>query len=138
MIYRKAKFDDVEPIYQLVRDYAAQGDMLPRSRNTLYENLRDIVVAEENGTVVGVGALRIMWDRLAEVCMMAIVPTHIRQGIGAEIVRRLLDEGDALGIEKVFTLTYKPEFFETLGFLRRKFGRNASTAPSIRTVMKSP
>ena len=118
MIYRKAKFDDVEPIYQLVRDYAAQGDMLPRSRNTLYENLRDIVVAEENGTVVGVGALRIMWDRLAEVCMMAIVPTHIRQGIGAEIVRRLLDEGDALGIEKVFTLTYKPEFFETLGFLR--------------------
>ena len=92
--------------------------MLPRSRNTLYENLRDIVVAEENGTVVGVGALRIMWDRLAEVCMMAIVPTHIRQGIGAEIVRRLLDEGDALGIEKVFTLTYKPEFFETLGFLR--------------------
>lgn len=118
MIYRKAKFDDVEPIYQLVRDYAAQGDMLPRSRNTLYENLRDIVVAEENGTVVGVGALRIMWDRLAEVCMMAIVPTHIRQGIGAEIVRRLLNEGDALGIEKVFTLTYKPEFFETLGFLR--------------------
>lgn len=118
MIYRKAKFDDVEPIYQLVRDYAAQGDMLPRSRNTLYENLRDIVVAEENGTVIGVGALRIMWDRLAEVCMMAIVPTHIRQGIGAEIVRRLLDEGDALGIEKVFTLTYKPEFFETLGFLR--------------------
>lgn len=118
MIYRKAKFDDVEPIYQLVRDYAAQGDMLPRSRNTLYENLRDIVVAEENGTVVGVGALRIMWDRLAEVCMMAITPTHIRQGIGAEIVRRLLDEGDTLGIEKFFTLTYKPEFFETLGFLR--------------------
>ena len=118
MIYRKAKFDDVEPIYQLVRDYAAQGDMLPRSRNTLYENLRDIVVAEENGTVVGVGALRIMWDRLAEVCMMAIAPTYIRQGIGAEIVRRLLDEGDTLGIEKFFTLTYKPEFFETLGFLR--------------------
>ena len=118
MIYRKAKFDDVEPIYQLVRDYAAQGDMLPRSRNTLYENLRDIVVAEENGTVVGVGALRIMWDRLAEVCMMAIAPTRVRQGIGAEIVRLLLDEGDTLGIEKFFTLTYKPEFFETLGFLR--------------------
>ena len=118
MVYRKAKFDDVEPIYQLVRDYAAQGDMLPRSRNTLYENLRDIVVAEENGTVVGVGALRIMWDRLAEVCMMAIAPTRVRQGIGAEIVRLLLDEGDTLGIEKFFTLTYKPEFFETLGFLR--------------------
>ena len=118
MIYRKARFDDVEPIYQLVRVYAAQGDMLPRSRNTLYENLRDIVVAEENGTVVGVGALRIMWDRLAEVRMMAIAPAYMRRGIGTEIVRWLLDEGDALGIEKVFTLTYKPDFFRKLGFIR--------------------
>ena len=118
MIYRKARFDDIESIYGLVHIYAAQGEMLPRSRNTLYENLRDMVVAEADDGVIGVGALHIMWDRLAEVCMMAIAPTHIRQGIGAEIVHRLLDEGDGLGIEKFFTLTYKPAFFETLGFLR--------------------
>ena len=92
--------------------------MLPRSRNTLYENLRDMIVAENDGTVVGVGALHIMWDRLAEVRMMAIAPDHTRQGIGAEIVGYLLMEGEALGIEKVFTLTYKPEFFRKLGFIR--------------------
>ena len=118
MIYRKARFDDIESIYGLVHIYAAQGEMLPRSRNTLYENLRDMVVAEEDDTVVGVGALHIMWDRLAEVRMMAIAPEHTRQGIGAEIVRRLLAEGDALGIEKVFTLTYKPDLFRKLGFIR--------------------
>ena len=88
------------------------------SCNTLYENLRDMVVAEEDDTVVGVGALHIMWDRLAEVRMMAIAPDRMRQGIGAEIVRRLLAEGDALGIENVFTLTYKPDFFRKLGFIR--------------------
>ena len=92
--------------------------MLPRSRNTLYENLRDMVVAEEEGRVIGVGALHIMWDRLAEVRMMAIAPEHTRQGIGAEIVQLLLNEGDVLGIEKVFTLTYKPDFFRKLGFIR--------------------
>ena len=92
--------------------------MLPRSRNTLYENLRDMVVAEEEGHVIGVGALHIMWDRLAEVRMMAIAPEHTRQGIGAEIVQLLLNEGDVLGIEKVFTLTYKPDFFRKLGFIR--------------------
>ena len=86
MIYRKARFDDIESIYGLVNIYAAQGEMLPRSRNTLYENLRDMVVAEEEGRVIGVGALHIMWDRLAEVRMMAIAPEHTRQGIGAEIV----------------------------------------------------
>lgn len=118
MICRKARFDDIESIYGLVHIYAAQGEMLPRSRNTLYENLRDMVVAEADDGVIGVGALHIMWDRLAEVRMMAISPDHTRKGVGAEIVSRLLAEGDALGIEKVFTLTYKPDFFRKLGFIR--------------------
>ena len=118
MIYRKARFDDIEPIFGLVHIYAAQGEMLPRSRNTLYENLRDMVIAESGSEVVGVGALHIMWDRLAEVRMMAIAPAYMRRGIGTEIVRWLFDEGDALGIEKVFTLTYKPDFFRKLGFIR--------------------
>lgn len=118
MIYRKARFDDIESIFGLVHIYAAQGGMLPRSRNTLYENLRDMVIAESGSEVVGVGALHIMWDRLAEVRMMAIAPAYMRRGIGTEIVRWLLDEGDALGIEKVFTLTYKPDFFRKLGFIR--------------------
>ena len=118
MIYRKARFDDIETIFGLVHIYAAQGEMLPRSRNTLYENLRDMVIAESGSEVVGVGALHIMWDRLAEVRMMAIAPAYMRRGIGTEIVRLLLDEGDALGIEKVFTLTYKPDFFRKLGFIR--------------------
>ena len=118
MIYRKARFGDIESIYGLVDIYAAQGDMLPRSRNTLYENLRDMIVAETDDTVIGVGALHIMWDRLAEVRMMAVSPQYMRQGIGTEIVRLLLDEGDAIGIEKVFTLTYKPEFFRKLRFIR--------------------
>jgi acetyltransferase, GNAT family len=118
VIYRKARFDDIESIFRLVHIYAAQGEMLPRSRNTLYENLRDMVIAESGSEVVGVGALHIMWDRLAEVRMMAIAPAYMRRGIGTEIVRWLLDEGDALGIEKVFTLTYKPDFFRKLGFIR--------------------
>jgi len=118
VIYRKARFDDIESIFGLVHIYAAQGEMLPRSRNTLYENLRDMVIAESGSEVVGVGALHIMWDRLAEVRMMAIAPAYMRRGIGTEIVRLLLDEGDALGIEKVFTLTYKPDFFRKLGFIR--------------------
>ena len=39
-----------------------------------------------------------------------------RAGHAREIVRRLMAEGDELGIEQYFTLTYKPGFFQTLGF----------------------
>lgn len=117
MKYRKATFKDIEAIYQLVADYAEEGVMLARSRNTLYETLRDMIVAEDtDGTIAGVGGLHIIWDRLAEVRTLAVAPQKTRQGIGAQIVKRLIAEGEQLGIEKVFTLTYKPGFFQTLGF----------------------
>ena len=117
MEYRKPTFDDIEDIYDLVIEYANDGVMLARSRNTLYETIRDMIVAvNEDGKVVGVGALHIIWAELAEVRTMAVSPAMIRQGIGAEIVRRLLEEGHTLGVKRFFTLTYKPGFFQTLGF----------------------
>ena len=117
MIYRKATFDDIEQIFAIVNDYASDGVMLARSRNTLYETLRDMVVAEdEQGTIVGVGGLHILWDRLAAIRTMAVSPRLTRRGIGAEIVKRLLEEGRKIGVTKFFTLTYKPGFFQTLGF----------------------
>jgi len=116
MIYRKPMFLDVEAIYNLVNNYANDGVMLARSRNMLYETLRDMIIAEEAGKIIGVGGLHIMWDELAEVRMMAIYPDAVRQGIGAEIVEHLTKEGIVLGVKKLFTLTYQPGFFKTLGF----------------------
>ena len=117
MLYRKPTFDDVEAIYELVNDYAKDGVMLARSRNTLYETLRDMVVAEENGIVVGVGGLHITWNELAEIRTMAILPSAVGRGIGKKIVQLLLEEAKVLGVKEVFTLTYKPGFFQTLNFV---------------------
>ena len=117
MIYRKARFQDAETIYNLIYDYAQKGEMLARSRNTLYETMRDMVVAEnEDGEVVGVGGLHITWDSLAEVRSMAVSPKYKRHGIGSGIVKELIREGKEMGVKKIFTLTYKPQFFVTLGF----------------------
>jgi amino-acid N-acetyltransferase len=116
MIYRKPTFDDVEEIYELVNNYANDGVMLARSRNTLYETLRDMIVAEDDGKLVAVGGLHIIWNELAEVRTMAVMPGVVRQGIGKKIVEMLIEEGRALGVKQVFTLTYKPGFFKTMGF----------------------
>ena len=116
MHLRKATFGDVEAIHKLVNDYAQQGVMLPRSRNSIYETLRDVILAEEEGQLVGVGSLHLSWDALAEVRALAIAPDFQRQGIGRQIVEALLVEGRALGVKTFFTLTYQPEFFGTLGF----------------------
>ena len=116
-VYRKPTFADVDEIYDLIAGYAAQGFMLPKPYNVLYETLREFVVAEdESKKIVGVGALHLTWNELAEVRSMAVHPDFSRKGIGSEIVKKLLEEGRAVGVKKFFTLTYRPEFFKSLGF----------------------
>ena len=97
MIYRKAKFIDIEEIYELVNHYAEEGLMLARSRNALYESLRDMIVAiDEKDGIVGVGGLHITWEFMAEIRSLAVDPAHSRRGIGREIVHRLIEEGKEL------------------------------------------
>lgn len=116
MIYRKPTFKDVESIHKLINDYADKGLMLPRSRNVLYETLRDMIVAESNNIVVGVGALHLVWEELAEIRAMAIAPEVTKQGVGRDIVESLVVEARELGVKTLFTLTYQPGFFGKLGF----------------------
>lgn len=116
--YRQAIFADVEEIYNLIAGYASQGIMLPKPHNVLYETIREFVVAEEisEKKIVGTGALHLTWNELAEVRSMAVHENYKRQGIGAEIVKKLLEEGREVGVKKFFTLTYSPQFFQSLGF----------------------
>jgi amino-acid N-acetyltransferase len=90
--------------------------MLPRTLNELYEHLRDFHVYEDNGSLVGVSALHVSWDRLAEVRSLAVRQDRIKRGIGAELVRRCLEEAAELRVERVFVLTYQAGFFRKLGF----------------------
>ena len=116
--YRQATFADVEEIYNLIAGYASQGIMLPKPHNVLYETIREFIVAEEiaEKKIVGTGALHLTWNELAEVRSMAVHEDYKRQGIGAEIVKKLLEEGREVGVKKFFTLTYSPQFFQSLGF----------------------
>ncbi len=117
MEIRKARFTDIEAIHAIVNGYAEEGQMLARARNVLYETLRDMTVAEEDGKIVGVGALHLVWDELAEVRTLAVDKAYSRRQIGTKIVKQLLEEAKELGVKTVFTLTYRSDFFSTLGFV---------------------
>jgi len=114
---RKARMSDVKAIQKLIAEYARKGDMLPRSLSEIYENLRDCFVYEENGgDVVGSAAIHLMWEDLAEVRSLAVREEAMRRGIGTQLVEACISEAIVLGITRVFALTYKPGFFERLGF----------------------
>jgi amino-acid N-acetyltransferase len=116
LIIRKAILPDVEEMFELVNYYANKGLMLSRSRSTLYENIRDFVIIEIDGEIIGIGALHVLWNDLAELRTLAVKDGMIKKGIGRQIVETILEEAKALKIQKVFTLTYQPGFFEKLGF----------------------
>jgi len=113
---RKAILTDVKAIQSLVKQYADSGQMLPRTLNELYEHLRDFHVYEENGSLLGVCALHVSWDGLAEIRSLAVHQERVKRGIGAALVRQCLEEAVALQVDRVFVLTYQPGFFRKLGF----------------------
>lgn len=113
---RKARISDVKEIQKLLAGYASRGEMLSRSLSELYEALRDFYVFEEEGRILGVSALHIVWDDLAEVRSVAVVENAGRRGIGKTVVGACIAEARQLGLKRVFCLTYKPDFFSRLNF----------------------
>lgn len=114
--YRKAVTTDVPAIHRLVNEYAIQGVMLRRTLLSLYENMRDFAVAVQEGEIVAVGALHVMWHDLAEIRSLAVQPRLTGQGIGRGIVKLLLQEAEQMALKRVFALTYQRDFFEKLNF----------------------
>jgi amino-acid N-acetyltransferase len=116
---RKATIGDIKVIHKLLVYYADQGLLLPRALSDLYDHLRDFYVAEDEkdkGNIIAVCALGICWEDLAEIRSLAVEKDHHGKGLGAELVKTCLDEAVALGLKKVFTLTYVPDFFSGMGF----------------------
>lgn len=115
---RKARVTDARNIYRLLEIHAAQGLLLPRPLWDIYAQIREFHVWEEDGMMVGVCALHIVWEDLAELRSFCVVDSHRGKGIGRTLARAALEEGKELGVKKVFVLTYVPSYFEELGFRR--------------------
>lgn len=113
---RKARISDVPALHRLINSFAERDQMLPRSLNEIYENLRDYVVMDANGEVIACCALHVTWEDLAELRSLAVREDYRGQGRGGQLVASCLEEARALGLPRVFVLTYIPGYFERFGF----------------------
>jgi amino-acid N-acetyltransferase len=114
---RKPTIKDAPGIQKLIQHYAERKFLLPRTINQVAESLRDFFICEQDGRIVGCGALH-LWSDLAEVRSLAVAEGHWRKGIGTLILNACLQEARELGVKTVFVLTYQPDFFERVGFKR--------------------
>jgi amino-acid N-acetyltransferase len=112
---RRATTADVRAIHALVREYP--GIMLDKATVALYEDVQEFWVAElDDGTIAGCGALHVMWEDLAEVRTIAVQPQYRKHGIGHQLLTKLMEQADIVGVSKVFVLTFEVDFFRAHGF----------------------
>ena len=116
MLTRKATVTDAKFIHDLIKRFAKKYDMLPRSLNEIYENIRDFFICIDKDSIVAVAALHILWEDLAEVRSVAVSKDYQGIGVGKRLVKRCVREAKGLGVSKVFALTYAPEFFKEMDF----------------------
>ncbi len=113
---RKAEETDLDFLVELINGYAQTSIMLPRSRETLQQQLDTFFIAEYDGARVGCGALTRLGPDLVEIRSLGIIDGYKGKGIGSMIVKALMEEAKRQGIPKVMALTYEVAFFERNGF----------------------
>ncbi len=119
---RKAKVNEVPEIWRMLHDFADQ-DVLRRTKADLYSQLREYFVYRlDQSPLIGVAALHIYWEDCAEIRSVVVLPEFQKKGTGSELVKKCLEEAQAIGLKKIFALTTRPDFFKRLGF--RKFPKD--------------
>jgi amino-acid N-acetyltransferase len=113
---RRATTRDVKKIRELVDAYTADRRLLSKATVTLYESVQEFWVAEDDGEIIGCGALHVMWEDLAEIRTVAVDPAFRGRKIGHQLVNRLIDQARELGVARVFCLTFETRFFGSFGF----------------------
>jgi amino-acid N-acetyltransferase len=114
---RKPKIKDVKQIHRLLKLFGERGELLPRPLSELYDHLRDFsVFTDDNDSVIGCCALQFCWEDLAEIRSLAVHPDYQRKKIGSRLIETVISEAKLFNIKRIFTLTYRPDFFRKYGF----------------------
>lgn len=113
---REARLPDAEQIHALIAAYSGDGTLLPRSLAEICENVRDFVVLEDQGRIIGCGALHLYGVHLAEIRSITVDPTSQNNGGGKRLVHALLAQAKKHQVTCVCLFTRIPNFFSRMGF----------------------
>src|SRR5215471_12785474 len=113
---REALLTDIPALLDIINSYASDGIMLPRTEFEMAENIRDFLVAFDDGRLVGTGALHFYTPTSGEIRSLAVDPRQKTKGIGRMLVEALEKQARANDLQSIFAFTYVDKFFQKLGF----------------------
>lgn len=114
---RPARTTDVQGILALLDPYVQRRILLGKDIVVLYEAVQQFLVAEDaSGVLIGCGALHVMWEDIGEIRTLIVADEWLRHGVGRGLVDGLEQNARALGLTRLFCLTFEVEFFQRRGF----------------------
>lgn len=118
---RNATIEDIKSIHAMLKYYGDKGELLARPLSKLYDHVRDFSVFTEvqnTKKIIGCCALQFCWEDLAEIRSLAVREDVAGKSIGKQLLENAFEEAKQYKIKSLFTLTYKPSFFEKFGFIQ--------------------
>jgi amino-acid N-acetyltransferase len=113
---REALLPDAERIHELISAYSSDGTLLPRTLAEICESIRDFVVLEKHGKIIGCGALHLFGPHLAEIRSITVAKSHQKHGGGEQLVQSLMSRARKRQVSCICLFTRSPQFFAKLGF----------------------
>jgi amino-acid N-acetyltransferase len=133
---RSAKLPDAFAIEQLIQVHVGDGTLLPRSLSEICENIRDFIVVENEGEIVGCGALHLYGMHLAEVRSITVTNRSTGRGAGRVLIDALLKEAKKQSVTCVCLFTRIPDFFAKMGF--KEVEKEALPDKAMKDCVKCP
>ena len=113
---QRALVRDLPGLESFIAAYTGDGTLLPRTLANLRTHRAEFRLVWDGDRLVGCGALQRVDGTLAEVRSLAVHPEWQGAGLGSMLVRALVRDAARLGIQRVFCLTRRVDFFARLGF----------------------
>ena len=114
---RRARTSDVPIVQAVIEPLVQRRILLGKDAVVFYEAIQEFRIAEDDqGTPIGCGALHVIWQDLAEVRTLAVVPEWLHRGVGHALLERLESDAVELGLSRLFCLTFEVDFFDKHGF----------------------
>lgn len=135
-VVRPARARDVRGIREMLEPWVQRRILLGKDLVVLFESVQEFVVAEADGQLIGCGALHVMWEDLGEVRTLIVTDAWLHRGVGGAIVDRLEEGARALGLSRLFCLTFEVDFFARRGF--EVIGEQVVDADVYSQLLRSP
>ncbi len=115
---RRATFEDISGILELIAPLEEQGALVRRSRDKIETAVQDFLVLERDGAIIACAAVHpFPEDGVAELACLAVDDAYRNSGRGDFLLSEVEKEARAGGVERLFVLTTQAShWFEERGF----------------------